>query len=199
MISLDGFRRAKAARTPAPTLPVPEAPPELEYVLQDIIRAHDAQLYYVAVAVALSIPDICAALECDPEKVWTTEKKYVAWFDANLAHRFKAIDGTNFYRLRCGVLHQGQGRHNKMEYSRVIFQPPAPVTINEAVMTHVGGEEGKVLCLNTGEFCNAVIDAARTWYEQNRDNPNVKANMPNLVRYRPEGLAPYIVGLPIIG
>ena len=66
--------------------PIPE---ELTAILHEIERAIEAKLYYVAIAVALSVPDICACLELDPEAVWATEKKYTTWWDNNGSNRFK--------------------------------------------------------------------------------------------------------------
>jgi hypothetical protein len=43
-------------------------PIEISTILNEIETALSAKLYYVAIAVALSIPDICACLEIDQEK-----------------------------------------------------------------------------------------------------------------------------------
>jgi len=52
---------------------VDEVRPELTAILHEIERALEAKLYYVAIAVALSVPDICACLECDPDRpIWAT-------------------------------------------------------------------------------------------------------------------------------
>ncbi len=47
-------------------------------------------------------------------------------------------------------------------------------------------------------FCLDVIEAVHDWYNQMKDDPNVRANLPNLVHFRPLGFAPYVVGQPII-
>src|SRR4051812_11723889 len=60
----------------------------LEMIYQDIERAIQARLWYLAIAVTLSLPDVCAALECEPGKAWVTEAKYVAWFESNAASQF---------------------------------------------------------------------------------------------------------------
>ena len=70
-------------------------PPELDAILQEVERALKAELYYLAVAVALSIPDICACLEFDPDKPgWANDKTYAPWCDANL--NFKNLAGIDF-------------------------------------------------------------------------------------------------------
>ena len=202
VVSLDHFRKTRTATSSQVQnmqSGQSELPPSLEYVMQDIERAHKAQLYYVAVAVALSIPDICSALESDPANPYTTPKSYVHWFDENVAGSFSLLDGLSCYRLRCGVLHQGKGQHSKMEYDRVLFVPPGAMTITEGLSANNGGRAERVLMLGTSTFCTKMIEAGRTWYDRNRSSSNVQANMPNVVRYRPEGFAPHIVGFPVIG
>lgn len=47
-------------------------------------------------------------------------------------------------------------------------------------------------------FCQAMISAAHKWYEANKANPLVKENMLNLIRYAPEGVHPFVGGLPVV-
>jgi hypothetical protein len=56
----------------------------------------------------------------------------------------------------------------------------------------------KALILGVLPFCQAVIESAREWVIRNLDTENVKANLPRLVRYRPEGLPPFMVNVPVI-
>src|SRR6202040_2643279 len=102
-------------------------PSPLEIIFQDIQKALDAGLHYVAIAVTLSIPDICATLEDEPGKVWSTEKKYVAWCERNLVDRFRFLTATDIWRLRGGVLHQGSlFGHPKSRFHAVLFSIPNP-------------------------------------------------------------------------
>ncbi|EQD56665.1 hypothetical protein B1A_11430, partial [mine drainage metagenome] len=53
----------------------------METILQEIERALDAHLYYLAVAMVLTLPDICAALaSADGE---SSGQRYRDWYDAN--------------------------------------------------------------------------------------------------------------------
>jgi hypothetical protein len=114
---------------------VDQVRPELNAILREIERALDAKLYYVAIAVALSVPDICACLECDPDKpIWSTVEKYSRWCDANL--KFKNLDGADLARLRGGVLHQGHFGHPKSKFDRVIFiGPESRIKTHDVIMT----------------------------------------------------------------
>jgi hypothetical protein len=54
----------------------------MEMILSDIERALTARLYYVAITTALTLPDICAALE-SPDGT-TSGPKYKAWYNLHL-------------------------------------------------------------------------------------------------------------------
>lgn len=47
-------------------------------------------------------------------------------------------------------------------------------------------------------FCREIVGAARDWFRTSRENVNVLSNLPHLLRMRPDGYAPYIVGQPVI-
>jgi hypothetical protein len=54
------------------------------------------------------------------------------------------------------------------------------------------------LNLDAEHFCRDIIQSARNWFAAHQHDLHVQANLPNLVQLRPTGLAPYIVGLPVI-
>src|ERR1700742_1557303 len=97
-------------------------PPELDAILHEIEKALDAKLYYLAIAVALSVPDICACLEFDPDRPrWANRETYAGWCDAHLSVCFNNLDGNELYNLRGGVLHKGRLEHQKAKFNRVMF------------------------------------------------------------------------------
>ena len=57
---------------------------------------------------------------------------------------------------------------------------------------------GSLLFVHVDRFCHNIIAAAREWYAGKISDANVQANVPNIVRQRPEGFAPLIVGVPVI-
>jgi hypothetical protein len=187
-------------------------PLELAAILHEIEKALDAKLYYLAIAVALSIPDICACLECDPDKIWANEKKYVAWCDVNLTSRFVNLTGVDLYRIRGGVIHQGDFvGHPKSRFDRIMFiGPESRIKAHDVIVTvkpevtfgGISAEElrfsGDLLQPDVVTFCNIVMDAARSWAISKAADPNVQQNMPNLVRYRPNGIPPFSIGVPTV-
>jgi hypothetical protein len=152
-------------------------PVEITTILHEIDRALEAKLYYLAIAVSLSIPDICACLECDPNKpIWATQQKYVTWCDANVGSRFNLLKGVDLFRWRGGVLHQGHFDHPKSNFDRVIFlSPESPFKAHDVIVTvapgvQIGGisaealrVSGEILHLEVLKFCNIIMESARAW------------------------------------
>jgi hypothetical protein len=177
-------------------------PDPLEYILRDIGLALNGKLFYLALHLSLSVPDICASLEADldPKKPWRgVEDRYIEWCSKHLEPHFKWFIASDCWALRGGVVHQGKlFGHPKARYDRIMFTLPGPITIGELLSQNNGGTTQSVLSIDLGVFCDRMITAAKSWYSQMKDDPIVIQNLPNLVRLRPEGLAPHIVGLPVI-
>jgi hypothetical protein len=179
--------------------------PALKQLVSEVQAALDAKLFHAAITVALAIPDICSGLESNPNAVLTTPAKYKAWFDSNLAHGFAHLTADDCYRLRAGVLHHRKMGRPKARYDRIVFLPPDPsrhlsgetlVAIDQG--GKLGGVKGRVLQIEVVWFCQQFVAATLRWARSRIDDANVQINLPNLVRYRPEGLFPYIVGVPLI-
>src|ERR1035438_2100106 len=95
--------------------------------VDQMVVALAKRLYLPALTVALTLPDMCAALE-DPHGA-TSGAKYQAWLSANLA--FYADKAEALYHFRCSLLHQGYGQHDKTGL-RVLFLPPGtPLSNNK--------------------------------------------------------------------
>ena len=133
----------------------------------------------------------------------------MAWCDANL--KFRRLTGTDLYRIRRGVLHQGHFGHPKARFDRVIFNgPESNIKADEALLTvtpgtKFGGVEaeklrlsGQILMMDAGIFCRKIMAAARAWSIAKASDANVQRNLPNLVRFRPHGMPPFSVGVPTI-
>jgi len=173
-----------------------------DIVLGEIHACLRAGLPYAAIHLALSVPDVCSALETDPESQerWKgTEKRYVAWCQRYLSKRFSTFDAADCWALRGGVLHNGNlTGHSKTKYDHVMFGLSSNIRIAELLSTNNGGTNLSGLAMDAGIFCDRVVEAAKEWIAERGTDPIVTANMENLVRLRPEGRAPHVVGLPVI-
>lgn len=161
----------------------------METITNEIERALSAGLYYLALASALTLPDICAALESPTGE--TSGKQYKAWYAMWLT-LYPLVTGDDLYSLRCGVLHQGRLGHPKSQYDRILFTLPDVKGVVHNVLID------DVLNLDLATFCHDMINAVSRWYVAKHDDPIVLRNLPRLVQYHANGLAPYIVGIPLI-
>ena len=163
----------------------------MQLILNEIDHAIDSGLYYLGLASALTLPDICAALESANGQ--TTKSLFIEWYDKNMATRFHHLTANDFYSLRCGVIHQGKMGHAKMQYSRVLFT--IPNSQNNIFHDNVIND---ALNLDVTIFCRDIVDCVKTWLIANSNHPNIIKNLPLTVQPRPQGLAPYMVGMPLI-
>lgn len=159
--------------------------------------ANDARLYYLALAGALVVPDICGALEAEDGEA--TPARYKTWFDNHIAplHSFDNdppyVRGEDCYQFRCSFLHQGRTQHPKSEYSRILFIEPGavPGVVHMVVI-------GDALVLDVREFCLEMVAGARRWIAAVIGTEPYQSNLGSFVQRYPNGLLPYIKGAPII-
>jgi hypothetical protein len=163
----------------------------MEVITKELRRALDVHLYYLAVVLTLTLPDICGALESVDGGATST--RYKKWCDTWLVSAYPKLNGQDFYSLRCGVLHQGRLGHPKTRYGRVLFTVP-----NAQGNVFHNNVQKDALNLDAITFCTDVIKAVTRWYEVKQSDAHVVANWPRLLQYREHGLAPYMVGVPLI-
>jgi hypothetical protein len=165
----------------------------IEPILLEIERCLSADLYFPAIALALTIPDVCSSLQTQPGTRVSFGVRYAAWYDAHVGEAFSALTGADCWSLRCGVSHSGKLLERGAEYERVGFALPHPMAA-----TFVGCIFQGMLVTDAASFCRVLISAAGRWFEANASDPIVQSNLPALFSYRPNGMAPYIHGIPII-
>jgi hypothetical protein len=159
-------------------------------VLLDQIRAvANAGLYYAALFPALSLPDICGALEA-PNGV-ATPSRYAKWFDRNLGSQYEGfLSGKDCYLFRCSLLHQGRARPPGGRLSRILFLEPGPVFMHKVVINDA-------LNIDVRTFCSDMTGAVEAWLPQASSQPHFAANLGKYVTRYPHGLRPYILGVPV--
>lgn len=163
----------------------------MQAILSEIEGALKAGFYYLAIAIALSLPDVCSALE-SPEGT-TSGPQYKAWYDMWLAASYPMVTAIDIYSLRCGIIHQGRFGHDRMQYSRILFTVPNP----QRIFCH-RNIFNDALNLDACTFCRDIMDSVSRWYAAKQSEPAVQANLPRLLRLHPKGLAPYMVGIRLI-
>ena len=161
--------------------------------LDQVEAANDANLFYVALAGALMVPDMAAAMDAPDGR--TNAARYAAWFDQHAAqHFFDLITGEDCYGLRCSMLHQGRMEPHKGSYERVVFLEPGasdPVRLHCNVF-------GDALNIDVRMFVADIIRSARAWLDTAEPTELYKLNYERTMQRYPHGLRPYIEGFPVI-
>jgi hypothetical protein len=155
-------------------------------LLGEINRAADSGMPLLAVAMTVALPDICASLASENGR--TNSDRYKAWCSENLSDAFSFVTPDDLWSMRCGVLHNGRFGHLKHNVARVIFTMPGQPG------TFVNCQFNDTYVYSVVDFCRNFTKCVYEWFERNRTNPVVQANIPRLMQYRPGGLDPYIKG-----
>lgn len=174
--------------------------------------------YFLTLFTALTIPDIAGALDA-PDGL-ANGQRYTSWYENWVRPQFAEatlaslpsslppdqreyikkelqkplMDGEACYRFRCSLLHQGTTQHPKSAFSRIIFIEPHTTTnkIHNCIINDA-------LCIDLMLFCSEVIAGARAWLSQAENTELFKANYEKFVCRHPNGLTPYIAGVPVVG
>ena len=177
----------------------------------------------MALAGALTIPDIMAALESDAGR--TSGPLYRKWFDENAGPLFglvgrlreesdprvremmehqlsqesyrPPISGHQCWLFRCAVLHQVRGRQDETETTRFAFIEPGSTTASIHLVGVTDGSGHTVLHIDLGKFCRTMVQAATEWLDANREDPTVQANLAEVMTVFPEGTGG-ISGVPVV-
>lgn len=178
---------------------------EMREFFDQVLRAADAGLYYLALFGALSIPDICASMEAEDGQ--TNGSRYAAWFDAHVAAKYTvgpdrqpSVTGDDAYGLRCSMLHQARTRPHKGSYSRVLFVEPGHGVIahNNVMVVGDADQWAAVLNLDVGAFCRDLVDAANAWLTVAEQTAVFQNNYPHFLQRYPHGFPPFIGGVPVL-
>ncbi|MFB6419508.1 glutamine--tRNA ligase/YqeY domain fusion protein [Bradyrhizobium tunisiense] len=167
----------------------------LASVLSDVQRAISVGLYYPALLAALTLPEICVGLTLDA-KDFVKKSHYVDFVNRYTTPSSLGTDGENCYHLRGGLVHRGNlAGHPYVGCTHVIFVSPQARATMHALSLVVGEKQAAMFDLVL--FCNEMITAVQRWYEKHHADAKVEANMKNLIRFCPDGLAPFVKG-PIV-
>jgi len=171
----------------------------METLTNEIKEALKHRLLYAAVILTLMLPDACAALES--EKGQTSPDAYKAWWKAWLKGKYEEhLTADDVYLLRCAAAHQGRFQHPGMEYERVFFTlRPGGMFFHKNDLPANDGSGKVALNLDLVWFCKDVVEAAEAWFAQKKTDRMVQQNLIRLVQFHPNGLLPYLEGVPAVG
>ena len=159
-----------------------------------------SDLYYVALMSALAIPDMAGALTSEDGRA--NGRRYADWYDrwarprlSEARGRENPLSGDACYGFRCALLHQGRSQRQGDSYSHIMFIEPGHK--NYSIHYCVVGNEALLIQVN--EFIEEILRGCELWLESVEGTDLFERNYNQFARRRPEGLAPYVVGVPVIG
>lgn len=149
--------------------------------------------WYGALALALTMPDICGRISY-PHLAKNSEERYVLWFDTYLAEKYQGgfiqeqiLAGANMYALRCAFLHQGEFDITDQKARQALerFHLTTPYTglmHNNRSMTidADGNITNFVLQLSIDIFCEDVCAGVEKWMSDNATDARVAAEIEQL-------------------
>ena len=170
--------------------------------MDDLIRqirlALEHRLYHVALFPALTLPDICGALESPSGEA--SKSKFVSWFDRYMAADYSAgadaersFTGDDCYYYRCSLLHQGRSDHRKSGYKRVLFVEPAAKTGWNMHSNVVAG----AFQIDVDRFCRDVLSGVERWLDDVKGSADFQRNYGYFIRYWPKGHPDHLQGIPL--
>jgi hypothetical protein len=160
-------------------------------LFQQVETTLTRDLYYVALMAALAIPDICGAMQSGDGQA--TGERYRAWFERYVGPRYVGtLTGADCWSFRCSLLHQGSTQHPDSSYSRVIFVEPSATgnVFHNNILNDA-------LNLDVRIFCRDVLEGAHRWLADYEHTDTYRRNFERFMHRYPNGLAPYIVGVPV--
>lgn len=148
----------------------------MDRLVADVRAAVAAESWYSALALTLTLPDICGFVEAPNAG---SQARYVQWFDREVAPRYlvafpgeptQFLNGNDCYALRCAFLHQGefditdQRARDALRRFRFVVPPPKFFIHNNLI--------GVTLQLQVSEFCEDICRAVEAWLAAARCNPD---------------------------
>lgn len=168
----------------------------IDRLIDDVNKALDAEAYMAALALALTIPDICAKAEYGDSL--GNKERYVKWFDTYIGQyeicpkqvgeeRMSYLSGEVVYSLRNNMLHQGTPNIKKEkirddvnkidEFSLVIekknkFDIYADASTLEKQCYMGQTKSTRSYRVNVRRLCLIICLAAKNMYAKNKDKFN---------------------------
>lgn len=144
-------------------------PLELGSILDDMNNCIIARLYYPALLVALTLPEICSAMQL-PNTTMIRDKHYIPFVDKYTTPADLGIDGLDCYRMRGGLIHRASlARHPSADFTHVIFTIPETKNLSMHAFSIEAGDKSAVM-LDLISFCRTMEIAVRRWFFDHKDN-----------------------------
>ena len=159
-------------------------------IIDEIEKALNHDLYFAALNLALTLPDICGKAEYPSLR--STRERYIQWYDKIVGVTEKPpkctedepempyLSGEVVYSLRCSLLHEGNpnlqknGKHpTPIDRFSLVIQSEQPFRIyggeGSSVLTSSDGTEVRSYRVNVRRLCMVLCLCAKGYYIENME------------------------------
>lgn len=166
--------------------------------LDEIQATLKCGIWSPALASALIIPDACGAIEFPNLR---NGDRYKRWYDANVEQfSFTQLSsGQLVWKIRNAMLHEAGIQFDAFGFDRVLFTVPNRANnVFDQNISQPTPDSPMTLNLDLPLFVHRVTQGAERWISSIEEDPVKKAQLDCLLQFRPNGLAPHMVGIPLI-
>ena len=161
----------------------------VQRLIDDIRKALDNNLYYVALVSALTLPDICAKAEYPAEI--SSRIRYIDWYNDRIGKYENCPDqedeimpylsGEVMYSLRCAFLHEGNpnvnneklAKWNELPINQFILKIERRNELDHyqdySEITDIYGQHRRSYTMDIRRICGIICRAAEAYYRDNKD------------------------------
>ncbi len=178
----------------------------MEVLIEQIRKGLDNHLYLLCLNSALTLPDICGAMQRTNGEA--SGQSYRDWFKQYVEPNFDFLTAGECYDFRCRMLHQARstpklskGKGTAQQnitptYSHIAFAEPSRASINVR-NSRIGNSVGPKI-IDVVAFTNAIISGVETWMKEKSGTQPYTSNLAQSIKYRKDGIPPLIAGVPMI-
>jgi hypothetical protein len=156
---------------------------------------------YVALGLALIIPDICGSLE-DPQgksqsryrqwcSQWIVPKYTAATADPITGKPFVWMTDQQIYQLRCSLIHSGADEIDPSKRTGIdrfyFFDRTRGNDIQRFENCTFNGVTANIICLSSADFCEKMFEAAEAWDASVAGDVSIQAEKDKLLFIHSKG------------
>jgi hypothetical protein len=141
--------------------------------------------WLAALALALTMPDVCGRME---HPKLGSERRYKAWWDKYMLDRYRGfLSGGDAYALRCAYVHEGSGKildqraREALTHFRFVAPNETGIPVhNFRLRQKSGGTD--TLVLQVDVFCRDMTGAVSRWSDEVTSNQAVQQRLQSLLQ-----------------
>lgn len=169
----------------------------IDRIINDINKALDAEAYMAALALVLTLPNICGKVAYG--ETLRNKERYIKWYEDNIGKYEKSpndnsklkdtyLSGEVIYQLRCSVLHQGNPNIDKDKvqdfeckidsFEIVVEKRNAFELYSDSKRKYIQKVNGILSFysikyrMNLRRVCGVITAVAKSYWEENKENFN---------------------------